>query len=360
MRESTIQWYECPECKSDNLTLKKIKTVNNNIEQGIISCNKCDALYPIFNYVPILIINKKIHSFLPKEIIAFLQKQNIAFPAIKKINNSDRIVIKSSKYWGYQWDNLNANILDRDYFFTEESFNNFIPIKKEEYADKDVLAVGAGYGKEVAHLKNYNCANVFTLDVSPYIFNTALKYKKNDKLHFVMADIMDLPFNLKFDIVIADHVLQHIPDISGGVAGLLKKTKTSGIFSASVYSYENNFLWRNIITPMKKIFLSHLPISILYYLSLVPALLVYIIIKLYMVILRLSPKIFNLLPLHELVSYWNKFSFLCLWRYTIFDILQSPTEKFSSKSELLNMFPKDGNLSLKLHAQTMWVIRYDK
>ena len=83
-----------------------------------------------------------------------------------------------------------------------------------------------------------------------------------------------------FDIVFSPRAIHHTGDMELAIQKLLPTLRTSGIFAYSVYSRENNVLMWGIIEPLKKIFNRHLSQGVLIFLSIILAIIVFVIINL--------------------------------------------------------------------------------
>lgn len=156
---------------------------------------------------------------------------------------------------------------------------SFIDISKSEFGGKNVLVLGTGYGKELPALVKYNCKNIYAIDNSIGIHIAHANYSNTDNIHCIMADINSLPFSLKFDIIVADHVLCRLPDLKVSFKSITNALAVNGIFAGDIFSYENNFLMHKIIEPDKRIFFNRFSINFIAYFSFLPALICFIVIK---------------------------------------------------------------------------------
>ena len=86
------------------------------------------------------------------------------------------------------------------------------------------------------------CRKLILSDLSDGMLETA---KKNlgeyDNIEYRKADIQDLPFmNETFDVVIANSMLYHVPDIDKGLREVRRVLKKGGVFYCATYG-EHNF-----------------------------------------------------------------------------------------------------------------------
>ncbi|MBU1862071.1 MAG: methyltransferase domain-containing protein [Candidatus Omnitrophica bacterium] len=362
MLKSALSFLKCVDCNNTSLLCKDFEMDSKgNVKAGMLLCNKCDSCFPIYDGIPIIISNTVIKLFLSDAIVKFCSKNKICFNGSYTYDKDTEIVRNGASNWGFQWGNSNENFNDTNvYYLSENFFLNTIHINKEEYKDKNVLVLGTGFGKEIAHLSQYLCKNIFAMDISFSIYIAKQRYVSFPHVHFVMADIMKPPFIAQFDIVIADHVLQHLPAMQKGTDEALALVRNDGIFAATYYSYENNFIMHAIVEPFKKIYSRLVPIKILFYLSIIPAAACFFLVKVYKLLNKINPRFLIRLPLSDHFLCWSKLPFVWLWKITIFDLLQAPLSKYCTKKDIETMFLKYRNLQIKSHVGTLWCVRVIK
>lgn len=122
-------------------------------------------------------------------------------------------------------------------------------------AGKDVLdcACGEGYG---SRLLADRARSVVGVDVDPEAVTHARKRYAADKLEFVEADALDLPFDDdRFDVVVSFETLEHLADHDELLAGFRRVLKPGGVLLLSspdkrTYSdltgYDNEFHVREL------------------------------------------------------------------------------------------------------------------
>jgi len=319
-----FDFLKCLECGRNSI---KINKENNNKN---FLCLKCKKRYPI-----------------EKDILNFIENKNA-------------ISHKSNKHWSFEWKKLKYNLNDKkNYFVSEKAFNTFIPIRKEEYHNKTILVLGCGKGKEIYHILKYKPKLVIGIDISSSIYAVKEEFKNQKNLILIRADIMELPFAKSyFDIIISDHVLQHVADWQKAVERASLCLKKNGILAFSVYSKENNGFMINLVEPLKKKFLFKvMSLWMIYYISFFVTVFLLFFIKLYkfLSIFGLGKK----MPLYQHFLYWDTFSFNYLWKGTIFDLLHAPHTDYLSKDELIRMTEKLGlkNTLIYSNKGNLWCFR---
>ena len=107
-----------------------------------------------------------------------------------------------------------------------------------------VLEIGCGTGSIWIGRENIisECRKLFLTDLSEGMLETAKRnLGTHDNIEYQKADIQDLPFlNDTFDIVIANSMLYHVPDIEKGLREVRRVLKAGGIFYCSTFG-EHNF-----------------------------------------------------------------------------------------------------------------------
>ena len=131
----------------------------------------------------------------------------------------------------------------RDRIF-DKKFNSSYPLRKYVHQKnyfsildyikqgEKILEVGCGEGI-LSALMAQKGAEVTASDISKPNLMNAKKYAKNkgiNNINFLEADAEDLPFrDNSFDIVVADNVLEHLPDFEKGLSEIKRVTKKRAI-----------------------------------------------------------------------------------------------------------------------------------
>ncbi len=107
-----------------------------------------------------------------------------------------------------------------------------------------VLEVGCGNGRIWLGHENIisRCRRLILSDLSEGMLEAAKKnLGEHDNIEYQKADIQDLPFRIDtFDVVIANSMLYHVPDIEKGLQEVRRVLKKGGVFYCATYG-ENNF-----------------------------------------------------------------------------------------------------------------------
>ena len=211
MKSNLINFIVCPKCKS-KFHLKSEKIQNDDVQKGTLICSK-NHKFPIFNGVPRLVVDNE-KNFAKTEL-AFSSKWNT-------FNKS---------YHNKQWyDKQRKWFLDRFGWKTLSKFLNFL--NKCDY----ILDAGTGVGNSAHWFSANKNSIVFAIDASESVLFANKKYGKFKNIHFLQADIRQLPFKKNFfSFICSDQVLHHTKDTKTSFINLTKHLKKNGLISIYVY-----------------------------------------------------------------------------------------------------------------------------
>jgi len=87
---------------------------------------------------------------------------------------------------------------------------DFLPDKKKNLGT--IIEIGCGVGAPSWHLEGYYDRYI-GIDYSEELIKQAKLQKTSDRVTFIVADVLNLNMNLKGNLIFADGVLHHIPDL---------------------------------------------------------------------------------------------------------------------------------------------------
>lgn len=136
--------------------------------------------------------------------------------------------------------NLNTRISIHDkYSINKIGFGNWIFSNYKIDKGMNVLELGCGTGDMWNNRESVinTCAKLILSDFSEGMVATTKDNIGNyDNLEYRVIDIQDIPYeNETFDIVIANMMLYHVPDIDKGLAEVRRVLKKSGYFYCATY-----------------------------------------------------------------------------------------------------------------------------
>ncbi|WP_048197133.1 methyltransferase domain-containing protein [Candidatus Nitrosotenuis uzonensis] len=210
MRLSILQYLICPVCKS-NLSVKG-KTIQNEIKSGSLICKNRHKFY--------------IEKGIPKMIVDKSSGFSVTEKAFSKKWSKYYTDFQSKKWYDFteKW------FLERFGWKNVSEFNKFLSSKKF------ILDAGTGIGNSAKRFSANPKSQVFAIDASDSIFFAQKKYGSIPNVHFIQADILQLPFKKNFfDFICSDQVLHHTKSTRLAFKKLVNHLKKKGVLSVYVY-----------------------------------------------------------------------------------------------------------------------------
>ena len=137
--------------------------------------------------------------------------------------------------------NLSARIsLHAKHSTNKQGFSNWLWEHYSFFDNCHILELGCGNGEQwrtrIGILPN-GCSVILS-DFSEGMVNSVKqKYAKYELLSFQQIDIQDIPFqDDTFDVIIANHMLYHVPDLSKALSEVKRVLKIGGLFYSSTTS----------------------------------------------------------------------------------------------------------------------------
>ena len=208
----------------------------------------------------------------------------------------------------------------------------------EAFKDKTILVGCGGRGREAYHLLKFDPVMIIVVEIGKSIYEIAKNISDPEsKLILLRSDLTYPPLKKNIaDVSICDHALQHIVDHISAFKQMVEITKSGGVVSVCVYSYEGNFLMTQLVEPAKCFFpkSSH---KIMQLASFLPALAVYLAIKtIYIPISRLSESLAQKLPMWKHMLFWSNHSFNSVWT-ACNDLMNAPVTFHFKKGEMISL-----------------------
>lgn len=338
MKKSLIHSIICPLCEN-GFSLEVFEAKGNEIKAGVLSCS-CGQWYPIIQYIPRILCGP-LRSLVYDNFPDFFKTYGRQLPregnnGINPPTLDVRSKLATSKSFGYEWKKFSKMIAD-----WEQNFKwYFEPCPVEAYLrDKLVLEVGCGKGRHTYYAARY-AREIYSVDVSLAVDVARKNNAQSPNIHFIQADIFNLPFKRAFfDSAFSLGVLHHVPHPEEGFKKMVELVKHNG--GVLVYVYHKlprgsfkAFLLRLI--SMARHVTTRVPHGVLYALSWPIASFSYIFIILPYAVLRkikFSKNFAELFPLKLYADY----PFQVILNDT-FDRFSAPIENRYSKQEILAWF----------------------
>jgi uncharacterized protein YbaR (Trm112 family) len=169
MHKSLLSLLQCPLCRSNTLDVDVAEELNGQIYRGQIQCHMCNATFPIFEGIPLLV-----NAALQKEVLA---KWDV-----------------SSEYLEYNLESTNR-----------------VKALVEKYSKDTDIALDAGCGSG-AYTSIFKSKEIICLDLVPFFLKKLLnEYQGSSTLHVLVGDVRQLPFKKQsVDMVLCSNVLEHL------------------------------------------------------------------------------------------------------------------------------------------------------
>jgi len=213
LKEILINFLVCPTCRN-SVKVKVRKKKNNEIIEGLISCHHCNENFKITKGIPRFVVDTTKDFVRTEEAFSEKWKKHHK-------NHQAKDWIDFQRKW----------FLDRYGWKTVENFNKFLDSKNM------ILDAGTGIGNSAKFLSANKNSNVFALDASDSIDFAYAKYGKTPNIHFLQADLRQLPFKRNFfDYIYSDQVLHHTKNTGTSFKYLTKFLTNSGHISIYVYN----------------------------------------------------------------------------------------------------------------------------
>ena len=210
MKLILLEYLVCPHC-TKNFTINKKKMKEDVIVEGVLTCTKGHKFY-IKNGIPRLVSDKS------------------------------KDFVKTEEAFSAKWKNYNKSLHDKKWFnFQKKWFlDRFgwkpLSFKKFLNTRKFILDAGTGIGNSAKLFSENQNSQVFAIDASESIDFAYRKYGKISNIHFIQADLRNLPFKKKFfDFICSDQVLHHTDNTRSSFRNLTTHLQKNGKISIYVY-----------------------------------------------------------------------------------------------------------------------------
>ena len=212
MKSSLLFFLVCPIC-NNKFTITKTKKIKNEINKGILICSQKHKFH-VTNGIPRFVVDTT------KDFV----RTEEAFSAKWRKHHKN--------HQAKDWINFQMKwFLNRYGWKTISNFNKFLKTKNK------ILDAGTGVGNSAKTLSNNPKSEVFALDASESIDFAYKKYGSLPNVHFLQADLRQLPFKKRFfDYIYSDQVLHHTKNTGTSFKYLTKFLTASGYISIYVYN----------------------------------------------------------------------------------------------------------------------------
>ena len=324
MKEKLLDMLACPTCGGDILLANAGKYEDKEIIEGVLSCRKCTREYKVERGVP-------------------------RFADLGKIEEDKA---ETAENFGWQW----THFTQEDTKYSDQFLGWLQPVKPKFFEGKVVLEGGCGKGRHTKLAAEWGAAEVVGIDLGDGVESAFALTRDLPNVHIIQCDIFKLPLKRVFDYAFSVGVLHHTPDPKNAFLSLASKVKKGGHISAWVYGAENNEWISRYVNPVRESFTSQISQPILYQLSKLPTLGLFLSTKLIYRPLNAAAKpIANRLFYNEYLNHLGTFG----WREQhniVFDHLVAPTAFYISKDEFMKWWQEleAEDIEITWHNENSW------
>ena len=317
MRPVLLEYICCPVCKSPLILQDEKQDKSGSIFTGVLKCKACNNRYPIINSIPRFV------EFAKKDI-------NVSV-------------------WGEHWKKFGkGNVYDISAKLTAEGIiANGITKQINPQEDKNfffsyfknkiVCDLGCGSGQNINLAYSAGARLTLAIDASEDIDVSYGKYREDDTIQFIQADINKLPLKDEVvDFVYSIGVIHHVKDPKTSIKKIEPVLKKDGYFAFTILKKEC-FLGKihQKLNPLKPLILK-IPKLVLMSVSVILALLLKVALIFYKIVSYLGDKMVELLPYNKIILqdiYYLSFANLVGFWY---DVLIAPVYHVFTPDEWRN------------------------
>lgn len=246
----------------------------------------------------------------------------------------------TARAFGYEWSHFSKI----SHLYQEEFLDIIKPITEGFFNGKVVLDAGCGSGRFAYYAAKFGAKKLVAIDISDSVNVACQNLKGLPNAYVVKADINNLPFKEKFDLIYSIGVLHHLPMPEKGFINLTGILKEGGGIFAWVYAKEGNSIFLTIIEPIRKYFTSKLPLPMLKVISFFLAVILWLIITvIYLPLnkIKIFKPIAKILPMNNYLLYQYRLGISYLWLTTL-DKLAPSLAEYYTKEEFGKWFSNAG------------------
>lgn len=183
-------------------------------------------------------------------------------------NAAETVITGSAERFGYEWDEYAE--LRPEY---EEQFRRWtVLLPPAEWRGKSFLDVGCGMGRNAYWAASWGATEGLAVDIDDRSLASARRTLAGYPGVLVeKRSAYDIGEQDRFDIVFSIGVIHHLADPEAALRGMVEAARPGGRILIWVYGLENNGWIVTFLNPLRKMLFSKLPIGLVHHLSVYPA-----------------------------------------------------------------------------------------
>jgi SAM-dependent methyltransferase len=193
-------------------------------------------------------------------------------------DDANRVVLSGSpERFGYEWNEYAE--LRPEY---EEQFRRWTAVlQREDWRGKSFVDVGCGMGRNSYWPASWGASEGLAIDVDDRSLESARRtLDKFPKVRVEKRSAYEIGERDRFDIAFSIGVIHHLEFPEKALASMTLACKPGGKVVIWVYGLENNRWLLSFLNPLRKALFSKLPIGLVHHLSLYPAALLWLALRL--------------------------------------------------------------------------------
>jgi SAM-dependent methyltransferase/uncharacterized protein YbaR (Trm112 family) len=228
------------------------------IESGLLLCERCKAMFPVMDGLPILLCyTAPMHAqFLQRHAGRALEPyRGYRFLETEPARGERAVMNSFSKEWlDYDYDGV---IWEMSYDDHEFRFLKEMGPALTEAGVRSFLEVGCGLGISTFLAHKNSGVDAVGLDLSLAVWKACRYYRHNPFLHFVEASVFAMPFPPRsFDLIYSRGVLHHTSSTEKAFNAVVRLCRPAGTVYLWVYGMGSirETIFRRVVYGVERVF----------------------------------------------------------------------------------------------------------